>query len=267
MIVDGKGIAEGVYEKLRERVRTLGRAPTLSIITCAPTFETQKYLALKKRKASEVGIDVNLIELDPSSTTDDFIACMDGVAPRSDGLIVQLPIPPHVDVDQVLRGVPVEKDVDALNPRSDALSSPVVGAFREILRVHNVPIEGKRVTVVGRGRLVGLPSERWFTREGAKVSVVTRDSGDLKEALIEADIIASGAGVPGLITSDMLKDHVVLLDAGTSEEGGELRGDADPECREKAALFTPVPGGVGPVTIAILLSNVVDCALKKERML
>jgi methylenetetrahydrofolate dehydrogenase (NADP+) / methenyltetrahydrofolate cyclohydrolase len=264
MNVDGKEIAERVYKRTYEEIQRLDRTPVLSIITCAPNFETQKYLALKEKKAAAIGITTRVIELHLTNTTEDFCAAIEKIVPDSDGIIVQLPLPPHVDVQTVFAHIPVTHDVDALNPENHSVLSPVVGAFFEILSLYNIVIEGKQVTVIGNGRLVGLPACAWFQSAGAHVSVVTKDTGDISSYTKIADIVVCGAGVPGLLLPDMIKNDVIILDAGTSEEGGELRGDADPLCAEKASLFTPVPGGIGPITIAILLSNVVLCASRKE---
>jgi methylenetetrahydrofolate dehydrogenase (NADP+)/methenyltetrahydrofolate cyclohydrolase len=264
MIVDGKQIAEQVYEKARKRVEKLGRAPILSIITCAPNFETLKYLALKQKKAEAVGIDIKIFELEKSNTTEDFIQGIKEAVLVSDGVIVQLPLPETVDTDVVLQSVPSSHDVDALNPDTHALLSPVVGSINEILLSQGIECKEKFVTVIGSGRLVGLPSYHWFQKGGAHVSVVTRDTHDISFYTKNADIVVCGAGVPGLLKPDMIKDGVIILDAGTSEDGGELKGDADPECADKASFFTPVPGGIGPITIAVLLSNVVTCAEKAE---
>lgn len=257
MIVDGKAIATMIYERIQARVAARAHAPRLAIITCAPNFETQKYLALKEKRATQVGIETSVIELPASANTETFLEAIDAVAHTSEGIVVQLPLPPAVDTDAVLRRIPVTHDVDALNPETTAVFSPVVGAIRAILMHHDVPVEGKIVTVIGNGKLVGMPAYHWFTLMGASVSVVTKDTIDVPYYTKQADIIVCGAGVPGLLTPEMVKDGVVILDGGTSEDGGELRGDADPRCAEKAALFTPVPGGIGPVTVAVLLENLV----------
>lgn len=263
MNVDGKRLASGVYESLRTRVRSLSRAPRLTIVTASPNLETKKYLALKERRAAEVGIETNVIVLAESATTENVVTLVANEAARADALIVQLPLPPSIDADRVLAAVPVSRDADGLNPES-AVLSPVVGAIREILARHGVLPQGKRVAVVGEGRLVGRPASAWFRSVGAQVRVLTKDTADIEAETRDADIIVSGAGVPGLLTPAMVKAGAVVLDAGTSDEGGELRGDADPGVAEKASLFTPVPGGIGPLTIAILLSNVVDCAEKNQ---
>jgi methylenetetrahydrofolate dehydrogenase (NADP+)/methenyltetrahydrofolate cyclohydrolase len=262
MIVDGKKIAEEIYNEIRERVALLSSLPILTIITCAPNFETEKYLALKEKKAHEVGIETKIIELTKESTTEDFIQAVEFAVRESNGVIVQLPLPPHVDTARVLDAVPVSHDVDALNHSNMGVLSPVVGALYEILLRNDIDVREKLVTVIGSGRLVGLPASQWFMKAGAHVSVVTKNTISISEYTKNADILVCGAGVPTLIKPDMVKEGVVILDAGTSEDGGVLKGDVDPSCAEKASVFTPVPGGIGPMTIAILLRNVVDLATK-----
>lgn len=267
MIVDGKKIAEDIYTGLRTRTEELPRAPRLSIITIAPNFETKRYLTLKEKKAGEIGVNTLVVELPAISTTEEVIAKVQELLPHSEGIIVQLPLPSHVDTARVARTIPPSHDVDALNTHTIKMLSPVVGACKEILRHHGVEVSGRQVTVLGSGKLVGIPAYQWFTTQGAHVSVVTKDTVDIPYYTKQADIIVCGAGSPKILTPDMIKEGVVILDAGTSEEGGMLVGDADPLCAEKASLFTPVPGGIGPLTIAMLLKNVVDCARAKESVI
>ena len=263
MIVDGRKIAEDIYKETRTRAELLSRVPVLTIITCNPNFETKKYLALKEKKASSIGVDIKIIELTESNTTNDFITAIVGAAPQSDGIIVQFPLPSSIDSDAVVKSIPFSHDVDGLNPENTKAHTPVVDACKEILLRNNISIQEKFATVIGSGRLVGLPMYRWLLEEGAHVSLVTKDTIEIEHYTKQADIVVCGAGVSGLLTPNMIKAGVVILDAGTSEDGGELKGDADPLCAEKASLFTPVPGGIGPITIAILLRNVVNCAMRK----
>lgn len=258
MVIDGKVIAAQIYGAVREEVGTLGRSPRLGILTCAPKFETEKYLNLKQKKAREVGIQVEVVRLSESVTTERVCEALDALVATTDGVVVQLPLPSHIDTDAVIARIPSTHDVDALNSHTEKVLSPVVGAIAEILKTYEISIFERHVVIVGSGKLVGLPASRWFMDHGASVSVVTKDTADISYYTKNADIIVSGAGVPGLLTGDMVKDGVIMLDAGTSEEGGELRGDADPLVSEKASLFTPVPGGIGPITIAVLLRNVVE---------
>jgi methylenetetrahydrofolate dehydrogenase (NADP+) / methenyltetrahydrofolate cyclohydrolase len=258
MIVDGKKIAEEIYAEIKKRIQTSGLRLHLTVVTSAPNLETKKYLTLKQNKAEEVGIDLSIVELAADATTDDVIANIDAAARKSSGVLVQFPLPSPIDPEAVVRAIPLSHDIDALNPETASVLPPVVGAFKEILSRHHVEVKDKLVTILGSGRLVGQPSVKWFTSAGAHVSVVVRETKDIAFYTRQADIIVCGAGDPGFLKPDMVKEGVVILDAGTSEEGGVLRGDADPLCAEKAALFTPVPGGVGPITIAVLLRNLID---------
>lgn len=264
MIVDGKSIAEQMYEKIRTRIENLGRTPVFTIITCEPNIETKKYLALKKKKTAQIGIRTEVIELGFDSTTEDVIASIESATPHSDCILVQFPLPAHIDRDAVVQHIPLTHDADVLNPENNSLLSPVVGAIVEILRVYEVDISKRHVVILGSGKLVGLPAFKWFTEHGSAVSIVTKDTENISYYTKHADIIVCGAGVPNVVTADMVKDGVVILDAGTTEDSGVLKGDASPDIEEKALLFTPVPGGIGPITIAVLLQNIV--VLAEERL-
>lgn len=263
MIIDGRLLADKIYERVKDRIAAMENAPTLGIFTCAPNFETKKYLALKERKAKAVGLRTIQYEVKEVATTDEVVAQIQSALPQVDGVILQLPFPKHMDHDVLLRAVPSEYDVDALNPNNELVLSPVVAACKEILGVYNISPFEQHVTILGSGRLVGGPAASWFMGQGAHVSVVTRDTAEISYYTKNADIIVCGAGDPGFLTPDMIKEGSVILDAGTSEDGGVLRGDADPRCSEKALLFTPVPGGIGPMTIAMLFENL--CTLTEIR--
>lgn len=263
MIVDGRLLADTIYGRVRERIAAMEKAPVLGIFTCAPNFETRRYLALKASKAALVGLHIKQYDIPETATTEEVILQIREALPHIDGAILQLPFPVHMDHDALLRAVPADYDVDALNPENQFVLSPVVAACKEILGVHGVSPYNQQVTILGSGRLVGIPASKWFMEQGSHVSVVTRDTLDISYYTKHADIIVCGAGDPGFLTPDMIKEGSVILDAGTSEDGGVLRGDADEACGEKAAFFTPVPGGIGPMTIAMLFENL--CTLIEIR--
>lgn len=259
MLIDGRAIAADTLREVRNMVSHCAVKPHMTVFTCAPNFETRTFLAMKKRKAVEAGIGVNVIEFPEHVTTADVLQSLALAPMQTDGIIVQLPFPKHIDIDTVLEAIPAPCDIDALRygGAPDELLPPVVGAIDEIARRHGVPFVGAHVVVVGSGRLVGKPAAKYAARMGAQVTVVTKDAADSAEAIRSADILILGVGRPNLIVPDMIRDGAVIFDAGTTEEGGVLVGDADPRCAEKASLFTPVPGGIGPVTVAALLRNVV----------
>lgn len=265
MIVDGRTIAGFIYKEIQNGISHLNTRPHLTVFTCAPNFETQRYLSLKRRKAHEVGIGMTIIEFPENVTTQEVILSVSHAPMQTDGIVVQLPFPPHIDIDAVLKAVPQACDVDAIHydGSDDRVLPPVVGAIQEIADRHDILFAAQHVVIVGKGKLVGAPASIWCQKQGAKVTVIDKETPDVPSLMQSAHIIISGAGQPGLITPDMLRENVVLFDAGTSEEGGVLKGDADPACAEKAYLFTPVPGGIGPITIAILLRNLLTLASRQ----
>jgi methylenetetrahydrofolate dehydrogenase (NADP+)/methenyltetrahydrofolate cyclohydrolase len=263
MIVDGKKIAEGIFEELTIKTSQMANIPRMTVFACAPNFETQKYLTLKKKKAIEIGVAVDVVEMPEDISTTAFVEKIQETKEKTDGIIVQLPLPEHIDTQKILESVPTHLDIDGLNPNTTGFLSPVVGAVKSILETHKISLLDKKTVVVGSGKLVGKPVYEWCKRQKADVVQVTTSTIDIEEHIKNADIIIAGAGVPGLIKPDAIKKGVALLDAGTSEDGGELKGDIDSSCASKSSLFTPVPGGIGPVTVAVLLQNVVDSSSKR----
>jgi methylenetetrahydrofolate dehydrogenase (NADP+)/methenyltetrahydrofolate cyclohydrolase len=230
----------------------------MAYVVADPTPATRSYLRIKAKSAEAAGCTFTE-NSDPSFFT------------HADVAIVQLPT--DTEGTALLEGLPKEKDADVLSKNSrdaflrgdtDALLPPVVAAVREIFTTYNIQAEGKHAVVLGDGWLVGNPCATWLTQQGALVTTLTKESENKNAALRAADIVISGIGVPHLITPDLLKEGVVLIDAGTSEANGELAGDADPLCAEKCALFTPVPGGVGPIAVACLFENAVTLTERGE---
>ncbi len=263
MRVHGTQIAKDIEARVRTAIAVRNQKPRLAILTCAPNLATQKFLALKIACAERVGAVIDLHSCSSERSTEDIIASLGRLVSTCDGIIVQLPFPPHIDVSAVLAAIPASHDVDAIGTEATAhleddqavVLPPVVAAIRAIADVHAVSFEGKRAVVVGSGRLVGKPAAVWLAHRGADVTVVTRETDALAEKTRGADVLVLGAGVPGLITPDMIKEDILIFDAGSSEDAGKLVGDADPRCEEKASLFTPVPGGIGPITVSIIFEN------------
>ncbi len=266
MILDGRALAKDILVQVKARANALARPPHIVAIVTSETPATKSYLSIKEKRAEDAGCVLEVVRLPGDASTAALRAAV--LAVRADAVIVQLPLPENVATVDVCDAIPLSKDADVLSAAAraafenaeGALLPPVVGAIRKILEFRSVNMAGKRSVVVGGGFLVGAPAARWLKRQGATVEVVTKESGNLSVALAAADIVVSGAGAPHLITPDMLNDGVVLIDAGTSESGGAIVGDADPACAERCSLFTPVPGGVGPVAVACLFENAVALA-------
>ena len=263
MIVDGRQIASGILERVRTHIQDVGHEPVVRAIVIAPNAATESYLRIKTRKAEEAGMHLELIRMENDASEADIVHKIG--LPGADAIIMQLPLPPHVDERTVLDAIPLDKDADVLSTAAykrflsdepDAPLPPVVCAVAEVLGRANVTVGGKYVVVIGNGRLVGAPAQAWLAREGAEVSVLTQEDFNMKkDVLKEAEIVVSGAGSPHLVTADLLSSGVVLIDAGTSESNGAIVGDFDPACADIASVFTPVPGGVGPVAVACLFGN------------
>jgi methylenetetrahydrofolate dehydrogenase (NADP+)/methenyltetrahydrofolate cyclohydrolase len=275
MIVDGRAFAREVLARTKARAEKLSHPPHVVAYAITPTRATRSYLTIKAKSAAEAGCDFEVREVLPLSFD-------------ADAIIVQLPLPGGADTKAILDAIPLEKDADVLsaaareafergsstpgvnaNPETPGVLSPllppVVGAIAEIFKRYAVEAKGKRVVVVGAGFLVGAPAATWLVGQGAEVTVVDIDTPEPERdsVLRAADIIVSGAGAPHVIKPEMLKGGVVLIDAGTSELGGRVVGDADPACAEKCALFTPVPGGIGPLAVAKLFENAVELATRR----
>ncbi len=271
MIVDGRQLAREVLERARERAVRLAAPPVVQAFVANETAATRSYLSIKKRRASEAGCALVVEHFPETVTTEEL--CVAVRAAYADAVLVQLPLPATLDTQRICNAISLGKDADVLSaPARDlfskgevgALLPPVVSAVEKILAHALVTVQGAAVVVVGEGFLVGKPVAEWFRQKGARVQVATRETNNLSEMLRSAEIVVSGAGVPNLITSDFLKDGVVLIDAGTAESSGKVVGDASPDCAEKAAVFTPVPGGMGPLAVACLFENAVLLAERTE---
>lgn len=267
MIVDGNALAREVLARTKARAAALPRAPRVLALVASETPATKSYLSIKATRAADAGCVLEIKYIKSSIRPYDIIYMSKDV----DAVIVQLPLPSDMDTKTILNSIPIEKDADVLSSasrskfemkglRNLSLLPPVVGAVAEIFKRYAVDPRGKNAIVIGDGWLVGNPCAVWLRQQGAEVSVLTSKSENFAVALGNADIIISGAGSPRLITPDMLKQGAVLIDAGTSESSGVIVGDADPACAEKCSLFTPVPGGVGPLAVACLFENAVTLA-------
>lgn len=267
MIADGKNVQSAIKESLTRIIAESGRAHRLAIIYVGDNPVIERFIAMKQRFGGEIGVGVDVFCFKDDARQENIVQEIIrlGDDERYGGIVVQLPLPVHIDAGTVLDVIPANKDVDVLSEKAkeqyrngkSVFTPPVAGAVEEILYAYNISLEDKKIVVVGRGRLVGEPVRDWLKRKGSTPEIVDEHTADISLLLRTADIIVSGAGSAQMIKSDMIKDGAVLIDAGTSEQGGRLVGDMDPSCAQKALLYTPVPGGVGPITVAILFRNLV----------
>ncbi len=258
-IINGKEIADLVKRRVQKELATLPRL-SLAVLMVGDNPVSERYVQVKARLGEELGVDVRVYQYEESIEVEELKAEIEKISINKeiDGLILQLPLPPLFPTDDILSIIPSHKDVDALS-LDPLVLSPVVGSVEEIINLAGVKLDGLSATVVGRGRLVGRPVAVWLASKGVNVSQVLSVENE-KDKLKMADLVVTGVGKPNIIKPDYLKSGVVLIDAATSEDGGRLRGDADPACALVASVFTPVPGGVGPITLVKLFDNLVQLA-------
>lgn len=250
MIADGKHIAKILEEKL---VGEFSKLPQKKVcfVLLGNDPASKKFIEMKSKVAMRLGIAVDVVHEIPNY--DEY-----------DGVVIQLPLPEGMDTQTILDSVPVDKDMDVLSAEGKKTDkvAPVARAVFEILDFYNIDLIDKEVVVLGNGKLVGEPVCRLLDQKNIPYTVVDKNTNEhvRQEKISNADIIISGVGIPNIIKPEMIKDGVVLIDAGTSEQSGKLVGDVDPFCAEKASLMTPVPGGVGPLTVISLFKNLIHKA-------
>jgi len=279
-ILDGKAAAAAVKDDLRERVKALaerGIVPGLGTVLVGDDPGSQAYVAGKHRDCAEVGIASIRRDL-PADAAQEHVEAVVAELNADDschGYIVQLPLPKHLDTGRILELIDPDKDADGLHPVN--LGRLVLGfpgplpctprGIVHLLRRYDIPLDGAEVVIIGRGTTVGRPLGLLLTRrsENATVTLCHTGTRDLPSHTQKADIVVAAVGVPGLVTADMVKNGATVVDVGITrvvgEDGkGRYTGDVAPEVREVAGAVVPVPGGVGPMTRAMLLTNVVERA-------
>lgn len=268
MIVDGKKLAEEIKSSLKKKILALDKKPRLAIVKVGNNLVTEKFLKQKTKFASDIGAEIRIYEFPENISTSKLRKEVSKIIhiKENSGIIVQLPLPKHINADYIADTLPVNKDPDLLSSKSAGLLlsgrskilPPVVGAVKSIFTAYGVKLTAKHAVVVGSGKLVGKPIAIWLINNGATVTLLNSKSENIEHYLSVADIIVSGVGKPKIISPDLVKNGVAAIDCGTSESEGALLGDIDTAVADKASIFTPVPGGVGPLTVAMLFSNLVE---------
>lgn len=280
VILDGKQTAANIRAELAERVSVLkerGISPGLGTVLVGDDPGSQAYVAGKHRDCAEVGIESIRVDLPDTASQAEVEACLANLNadPACTGYIVQLPLPAGVDQGAVLAAIDPAKDADGLHPMSLGklvLNEPAPlpctpRGIVELLHRYDVPVAGKHVVVIGRGVTVGRPLGLLLTRRSDNATVTLCHTGTPDPGVYtrQADIVVVAAGVPGLLTPDMVKPGCAVLDVGITRTDDGLVGDVAPEVAEVAGFLAPMPGGVGPMTRAMLLVNVVEMAESRAR--
>ena len=273
MIIDGKKIAAEILAELKEEISKLDFKPKLVDVFVGSDPVIESYVNIKAKRASEIGIDFEIRKYPESVTEELLVSDIKKINSEKNicGLIVQLPLPKHLNKQRVVNAIDPAIDVDMITSVSlgelftgqQKIMPATASAILKMLESLEINLRGKHVLVVGAGDLVGKPVTFLLMQAGATVTVANQSTQDLASLCLSADIIISGTGVPGLINSSMVRAESIVIDAGTAESNSGISGDIDfAGVKEKAFALSPVPGGVGPVTVAMLLSNVLAIAKK-----
>ena len=275
-ILDGKALSNKIKEEVRVEVQELKEkeniTPGLAVVLVGDDAASATYVNHKHKACETAGIYSVVIKKEASTSQEELLKIIDELNndDKIDGILVQLPVPKHIDTTTVLEAINPKKDVDGFHPYNvgrmvsnlDAFIPATPFGVMRMFEENNIELSGKNAVVIGSSDIVGKPMASLLTNAKATVTVCNSRTKDLKFHTSNADIVIIAVGVPHLLKGDMIKDKAVVIDVGINRlDTGKLTGDADFEsCKEKASLITPVPGGVGPMTIGMLLKNTLKAA-------
>lgn len=272
-IIDGKKISQEIKDELKERVAALkekGVEVTLAVIQVGSNPASTVYVGNKKKACAYVGIKSLAYELPEETTEAELLELVEKLNKDDsvNGILVQLPLPKHIDEDKVIKTISPEKDVDGFHPESvgklsigqKGFVSCTPAGIIQLLKRSDIEIDGKECVIIGRSNIVGKPMAMLLLRENGTVTITHSHTKDLKEVTRRADILIVAIGRTKFVTADYIKEGTVVIDVGMDrDENGKLCGDVDfADVEPKAGAITPVPGGVGPMTIAMLMHNCVS---------
>lgn len=278
-IIDGKLVAKTIREDLKNKISEaydlFGKKFKLSVVIAGEDPASEIYVRNKSKACEEAGIISETIKLNANVSQEELELTVKNLIKDEsvDGILVQLPLPKGLDEKRVLKLIPPEKDVDGFSDNNigrltmfseDALYACTPHGIMKLLEYYNVPLCGKHAVVVGRSNIVGKPMALMLLKKDCTVTICHSKTPNLAQYTKTADILVCAVGKKHLITADMVKDGVVVVDAGINRENGKIYGDVDfDEVNKKASLITPVPGGVGPMTITMLLYNTYIAGMRK----
>lgn len=277
-ILDGKAFANLLGQNLKEKVKKLkdeGITPHFCVINIGDDPASKIYVRTKKRRAEKMGIIQDIYQMSADTKQEEAIALIDklNADPAINGLMVQLPAPKQIDTDALLERIDPNKDVDGLTPANIGhlwmgnhfVEPATAEGIIALLKHYEIPLEGKNVVIIGRSNIVGKPLAALMLEQNATVTIAHSRTKNLGEITKKADVLVSATGQAFLVKADMVKDGAVVVDVGMNHVGGKLVGDVDfDNVKEKASYITPVPGGVGPLTVQFLMEAVVKLTRRQN---
>ncbi|MEK7217791.1 MAG: bifunctional 5,10-methylenetetrahydrofolate dehydrogenase/5,10-methenyltetrahydrofolate cyclohydrolase [Patescibacteria group bacterium] len=269
MIIDGKKIAGQILAELKKEIIEKNLKLNLAIILASDNAGLKKFVNLKAKAAQEIGIGCSVHEFPENISIKELVKRVKEIVAdkANDGVIIELPLPKHVDAQTVLNEISLKKDVDVLSQEAQNIFfggqfnvlPPAVQAVKTVLELCQINPQNKKVAIFGQGLLVGQPVAFWLEKIGAEVSRIDEFTVHPENYSRQADIVISGVGKPEFITGDMIKDGATIIDFGYENKGGTIKGDFDfNSVSPKAGLITPVPGGIGPVVVVSVLKNLIE---------
>ncbi len=279
-LLDGKLVSKKTKDELKAEVSLLkekGITPRLAVIMVGNDSASQIYVRNKNKACEYIGIEFEEYLLPEETKQDELLSLIDKLNNKKEvnGILLQSPIPRHLDINEAFRRISPEKDVDGFNPINvgklvlgqDTFISCTPFGIMKILEDYNIEIEGKNAVVIGRSNIVGKPMSQCLLNKNATVTICHSKTRDLSSITKNADILVAAIGKPCFVTEDMIKPGAVVIDVGINRmEDGKIKGDVDFEnVKDKVSYITPVPGGVGPMTIAMLMTNVVKATKNQNR--
>ena len=278
-LIDGKDLAKNIRQELKkenDKLKEKGINAKLAVILVGDDNASKVYIKNKSKACNDVGIEFEEILLDSNTTMDKLLNVIENLNLREDinGILLQSPIPKELNIQEAFEKIDYRKDVDGFNPinvgklmigKDGFIPCTPYGIVR-MLEEYNIPVEGKNAVVIGRSNIVGKPLSQCLLNKNATVTVCHSRTRDIKNVTKNADILISAVGRLNMVTEDMVKDGAVVIDVGMNrKENGKLAGDVDFEnVKEKTSYITPVPGGVGPMTIAMLMNNVIKATKQQN---
>jgi methylenetetrahydrofolate dehydrogenase (NADP+)/methenyltetrahydrofolate cyclohydrolase len=268
IILDGKKLSERILEKIKKETAEKKLKLRLAVILVGKDAVSEVFVRQKEKACKKIRIDFKLFKFPAKISQAKLKKEIKKIVKdkKNSGAIIQLSLPKKFSTQEILNLIPPAKDIDILSETNLGkfytgnlpILPPVVGAISYLFKKYKISLKGKKVVLVGAGKLVGLPMAIWLSRQKATISIVNEFTKNISSFTKKADILISGVGKPNLINSSMVKKGAVVIDAGTSYKNGELVGDVDfKNVSKKASYITPVPGGVGLLTVALLLSNLI----------
>ena len=266
----GHAVASSVYDELRQVLDTLPYTPALRVVRLGDDPASVSYTRLKDKRARELGLDSQVIALPLETSEAELLELIEELNRDEsvDGILVQLPLPGHVSESRVIEAIAPAKDVDGFHPYNvgrlwageETLEPCTPAGIIRMLDHYQIELEGKEAVIVGRSNIVGKPLAALLLRRNATVTVAHSRTRDLAEVTRRAEVLVAAVGKPRFIGAGMVRPGAVLVDVGISRVDDKLVGDIDPAAHELSTAYTPVPGGVGPMTVAMLLANTVKAA-------